>query len=51
MLADTNAEIRLRALTSLATTGDPQLSELAREIATRDEDPRVAELATELMRK
>lgn len=51
MLRDTNADIRLQALTTLATTGDPQLAQLAREIATRDEDRRVADLAAELMRR
>ena len=51
MVEDSNAEIRFRSLTTLATTGDPQLAEIAREIAARDDDPRVAELATELMRR
>ena len=48
---DSSAEVRLRALSTLATTNDPGLAELAREIALRDSDPRVAELAAELMQR
>ncbi len=51
MLEDSHADIRLRALTTLATTNDPQLASLAKEITLRDKDPRVADLAAELMRK
>ena len=51
LLEDSNGDVRLRALTTLATTGDPQLGQLAQEIAVRDNDPRVAELATRLMQR
>jgi len=50
-VADEDAEVRLLALTMLATTGDPQLQEIARRRAVEDADPRVAELATELMKR
>lgn len=50
-VADEDAEVRLQALTILATTGDPKLGELARERAVEDVDPRVAAFASELMRK
>jgi hypothetical protein len=49
-VADEDAEVRLQALTILATTGDPKLVELARERAVEDADPRVAAFASELMR-
>jgi hypothetical protein len=48
-VADEDAEVRLQALTLLATTGDPRLAEIARERAVEDADPRVAELAAKLM--
>jgi hypothetical protein len=48
-LSDADAEVRLRALSMLATTRDPQLAELARQRAVDDTDPRVAELATKLL--
>ena len=51
LLSDDSGEVRLRALTVLATTNDPGLAELARAIAVRDEDPRVAELASRLLRQ
>ena len=49
-VTDADADVRLQALTMLATTGDPQLGELARERAVEDADPRVAAFASELMR-
>ncbi|QDT72932.1 HEAT repeat domain-containing protein [Lacipirellula limnantheis] len=49
-VADEDAEVRLQALTILATTGDPKLAELARERAVEDVDPRVAEFASKLIR-
>ena len=49
-VADEDAEVRLQALTILATTGDPKLGELARERAVEDVDPRVAAFASELIR-
>jgi hypothetical protein len=48
-VADEDAEVRLQALTLLATSGDPKLAEIARERAVEDADPRVAELAARLM--
>ncbi len=51
LLDDTSGEVRLRALTALATTQSPDLRELARELAASDKDPRVAELASRLLRK
>ncbi len=50
-VTDADADVRLHALTLLATTGDPQLSEIARQRAVDDADPRVAELATRLMKQ
>ncbi len=44
------ADIRLEALTLLATSGDPQLAEIARRRALEDADPRVADLATQILR-
>lgn len=51
LLEDESGEVRLRALTALATTNAADLAELARELAVRDEDPRVAKLASRLMRE
>ena len=51
LLSDDSGEVRFRALTILATTNDPGLAELARAIAIRDEDPRVAELASQILRR
>lgn len=51
MLEDESGEVRLLALTALATTNDPELAELARAISIGDKDPRVAELASRLMRQ
>jgi hypothetical protein len=45
------AEVRLHALALLATSGDPQLAAIARERAMQDADPRVAELATRIIRE
>jgi hypothetical protein len=50
-VTDADAEVRLHALTLLATTGDPHLAEIARERAVEDADPRVADLATKLMKQ
>jgi hypothetical protein len=50
-VADDDAEVRLQALGLLGTTGDPKLIEIARQRAVEDADPRVAELATKLMRQ
>ncbi|WP_428304424.1 hypothetical protein [Lacipirellula sp.] len=48
---DAEPKIRIQALTMLATAGDPQLMELARERAVEDADPRVSAFASELLRK
>jgi hypothetical protein len=50
LLADEDAEVRLQALTALATTNDPELSSIARDLAIRDTDRRVAALASQIMR-
>jgi hypothetical protein len=50
-VADGDAEVRLKALGLLGTTGDPKLIEIARQRAVEDADPRVADLATKLMRQ
>jgi hypothetical protein len=50
-VTDADAEVRLHALTLLATTGDPHLAEIARERAVEDADPRVADLAAKLMKR
>jgi hypothetical protein len=49
--ADEGPEVRLQALTLLATSGDPMLATIARERAISDADPRVAELATRIVRE
>jgi hypothetical protein len=51
LLSDEHAEVRLRALTALATTRTPDLKELAHGLSVNDEDPRVAELASRLLRE
>jgi hypothetical protein len=50
-LADDNAEVRLQALTTLATSGDPKMAEIARRCAVEDADPRVADLASRLLKQ
>jgi hypothetical protein len=51
LLSDEHAEVRLRALTALATTQTPDLKALAHGLSVNDEDPRVAELASRLLRE
>ena len=51
LLQDVDAEVRLQALTAFATTGDPQLLNIATDIATNDRDPRVAELASKILQQ
>jgi hypothetical protein len=48
--AGSDADVRLEALTLLATTGDPELAAIARQRAVEDADPRVAELALKILR-
>jgi hypothetical protein len=50
LVSHADAEVRLKALAMLATSGDPQLDEIVRRRAVEDADPRVAELATRIMR-
>jgi hypothetical protein len=50
-LADDDAEVRLQALTTLATSGDPKMAEIARRCAVEDADPRVADLASKLLKQ
>ena len=49
LLEDPAAEVRLQALTMMATTGDPQLLDLAQKRATEDTDPQVAKLAAKIL--
>jgi hypothetical protein len=51
LLDDQDAEVRHSALTALATTNDPELRSIARDIAVRDPDRRVADLALQIMRE
>jgi hypothetical protein len=50
-LADEDGDVRYQALTTLATSGDPKMSELARRHAIEDTDPRVADLAAKLLKQ
>lgn len=50
LVHDRDAEVRLKALTALATMQTPDLRELAHELAVHDEDPRVAQLASQLLK-
>lgn len=51
LVTDESGEVRLRALTVLATTNDPGLQDLARRLVVQDKDPRVAEFASRLLRQ
>lgn len=51
LVTDEDPEIRLLALTTLATAGDPHLDVIARQRAVEDADPRVADLAAKLMQQ
>lgn len=51
LLNDPSGDVRLRALSTLATANDPKLAEVAHSLAIEDKDPRVAELASKLLRK
>ena len=50
-VADQDVEVRLEALSLLATSGDPRLPEIARQRAIEETDPRVAELAQRILRE
>jgi hypothetical protein len=45
---DSDADVRLAAVTIMATSSDPALIEKAWQTAIRDRDPRIADLATRL---
>jgi hypothetical protein len=45
---DEDAEVRLSALTIMATSSDPQLLDSAWQLALNDQDPRIARLATRI---
>ena len=45
---DPNADVRLAALTVMATSSDRALIEKAWQVAIRDRDPRIADLAARL---
>lgn len=49
-VGDEDAEIRLQALSMLATSSDPRLPEILRERAVEDADPRVSDLASRILR-
>lgn len=49
LLADSDAEVRLKALTALATTKDPELVGVVRDLALRENDPRVSALAARII--
>ncbi len=51
LLGDESGDVRLQALTALATTRSPDLTQLARDLALRDDDPRVAKLASRLLQQ
>ena len=51
LLTDKNADVRLKALTAMATTNDPELIGIAREVAVQDSDSRVTELAARIIRE
>jgi hypothetical protein len=45
---DDDADVRLAALTFLATSSDPRLLDYVRQLADRDQDPRIEALGTRL---
>ena len=47
---DSDGDVRLVAVTIMATSNDPQLIEKAWQVAIRDHDPRIAGLAERLRR-
>lgn len=49
LLRDADADVRVKALTAMATTQDPSLVQIARELAAQDSDPRVVQLATRIV--
>jgi hypothetical protein len=48
---DQDSEVRLTAVTLLATTGDPRLLRRVRDIALRDADPRIRQQAERIAQK
>jgi hypothetical protein len=51
LLMDENPKIRLRALSALATTDDPQLYDLTKRLVLEDRDEKVVKLAERFMRE
>jgi len=51
LIDDENAEVRLRALSALGASNAPGIFEIARRLAVGDEDPRVAALASRLLKQ
>jgi len=51
LLKDPHPHVRLQALTALATTSDPELYQITRELILQDSDPEVAELASRILRE
>lgn len=51
LVVDADPEVRLQALTILATTDDPQLATIVRRRAVEDADPRVTELASRILKE
>ena len=51
LLDDEDADVRLKALTALATPNDPGLIPIARNLAVHDSDHRVTELASQIVRQ
>jgi len=49
LLEDADGKVRLRALTMMATTGEPRLEVLARRRMLEDTDPRVVALASRIV--
>ena len=51
LVRDENSEVRFRALSAIATTDDPQLYKIARELALHDNDERILKLASVIMKR
>ena len=49
LVEDSSPEVRLRALTQLAVSGDPRVVQLARRISQEDPDRRVADTASRIL--
>ena len=51
LIRDKDGEVRFRALSAIATTQDPQLYEIAKDLALHDNDERIVKLATGIMKR